>query len=258
MTESLRRTAIAVGLSGFLLVSGLLFALTQPPPVQKEQVKTESGLPGIVGYLVVSVILGGASDQPGQPLGGSSYLGPNYLPLPGVAIGVAEDVQHGIRFALQTNESGMTKFPLGPGQWVVTISDRRFKVATSVSISSGKVTRIDVNVTKHSYLPFFGEGLDPASNGLVNTWNSMTLAVGAYNFSGGVYRFEGGHFGQTVFLEFTQPSGTEIRANVLSQSISSGVSWLTVQPQQAIDLSHDVIGRVVTFIPAYKVSFPNG
>lgn len=257
-------SAAKVGLFAALLILGVVVSTALPPSFLEESAAPPIRTVVPPGYLLVTVAMDGG-------------------PLDGVSVAISQFTFHGLHIILATNRSGQVEFPLAPGQYGVSVTDPRFGLETSVPVSSGTTTRLQVTLNRTAFSSVFSAAQDSTLTGEIEPWNQLVVEVAPYGCltSCGLLGLGGQfgirvipsgitlsvpHFGSEVFVQTVRyfangtgiPTlGSEIPATVISQVAGSGVSWLTLQPLSVLDLSAALYLLVVSYAVGSTVSFSN-
>ena len=232
-----RETAAMVGLSAAFLLLGVVAAVALPPGfVAAGTSATVAYVPP--GQVAISVSMGNGDGV--------------YTPVPGSQVRVSQTLLHGFTLLAETNDSGDVEMTLPSGQYAVSVSNQKFSFQTGVSLEPGKVTLLQVRVNRTSFFGFWVETQDSSTEGQIETWNQVEVAVPASganyvtvpvrqleNYSN--YKFPGGVFLQTIEFRYIGGlfvvGGPEVPATVISQVTSSGNIWLVLKPLAPFSLS---------------------
>lgn len=247
MLTNLRETAAILGLSAVLLALGFAAAVALPP-----------------GFVGVGASATFASVPPGQlALSVSMNNGTGVsIPVAGSQVRVSQTVVHGITLLAETNDSGDVEMTLPAGQYAVSVYDQRFSFETGAPIEPGRVTQLQVQVNRTSFVALWVEAQDSSTTGQLETWNQVEVAVPT---SGGIFviasvgepnyipfafgqpvDYSSFKFPANVFLQAVElqsngdtfgPSGPETQAAVISQVENSGDIWLVLRPLAPLYLS---------------------
>jgi hypothetical protein len=257
----MQSNASRLGLAAVLLVSGFLLASALPSSLVAGHQTTVTTTENL-GRLAVEVLV---QDSAGV-----------YTPAQGDVVVVSQQALHGVQASLRTNATGEVEIPVPPGRYVVTASELRFQITGNVSVSPGELSEMRVDTNRTAYGVVFADLQDLAGSGLVEPWEqvSVALANSIYPVTGIVY-YGGGvpvglgqgsntppKFGQEVFLETSGfelggsvPQGAEVPAQVLSQGVRGGETWLRLQPSSPLDAVTASSLSVVTYSPSYTVVY---
>ena len=201
-------------------------------------------------------------------------------PLPGVHVLLTQPVFRGLRLSATTNGTGEWASYLASGDYAVSVGDQRFDYATSVPVTAGTETRIQVGVNMTSFTVVLAEAEDTTGTGSLGPWDQLVAAIQpaglrvfisppgdrnatVYYTQAAMRNYSGYRFPSTVFIEpmrFTRSDfgiqqGIGVAATVVSQEANGGLIWLTLRPAGLLDVSGANYLEVFSYEAGGAVSF---
>lgn len=209
-------------------------------------------------------------------------------PVEGVNVTVSQPLSSLIIDARQTNSSGEVTMMLQPGQYSVSLASSQFDDSRVVEVNESSTTWLSAIVAKHSYPAIFADLPDPESSGSVAPWSYVSIAVASTpevplndslfidtSASGNTTGITivgtndspptpltlGANASQTVTFT-AAPTLDETPVKAVSSSMQtfdgSTVQWLTVQPEDFVQLSTEPTVSLVTYSVTLEVAIVAG
>jgi hypothetical protein len=268
-----RRTAALLGLSAILVILGMAASFSLPPTFllgSASQPRTTTVMPE--GRLDVTVAL-----QNGTGI---------FSPMAGERVGIKQLATLGFGLQLNTDKMGNVSIKASPGAYGISVADPRFSFSELVSVSAGRVTRVNVVVNRTALPTEFAQVQDSTGQEQIGPWNELVVEVapggviifgGLSNFEGGIFIIGSGvnstlpRFGTEVFLQPMKPSlafvptggfafapeGPEVAAVVVSQVAAPQAVWLTLRPMGIMVMTGSYYLSVVTYEAGGSVRISN-